>query len=254
MDRADTARQAVLRHHGDAPGLGAGQRRIGGDCADAGVAAAGAVGERAGSAAFRHRYGAFGGRAGIDFAEAVDRDQRADAVAGRQGGRNAADAARAAAGAGAISSAEATAGVAAAQRCVCRAGEVAIGWFRAPGLVAAVGEIEQYRCWHHRDARQAGADVEALARRCQQQHQFIGRRQPVDRPSGERETMDAFDQRRRVEGIGFAGAGAAAAHIDRHHHGLCRNDDGHAGVDTGVMGMSNGKAGHVREAICHAAL
>ena len=57
--------------------------------------------------------------------------------------------------------------------------------------------------------------------------------------------MDAFHQCRRVERIGLAGAGATTAHIDRHHHGMVGNNQGYPGVDERVMGVANGKPGHI---------
>ena len=47
----------------------------------------------------------------------------------------------------------------------------------------------------------------------------------------------------------FAGAGAAAADVDRGHRGLVENDGGDAGRDRGVVGVADADAGDIGEEI-----
>ena len=66
--------------------------------------------------------------------------------------------------------------------------------------------------------------------------------------------MDALDEGRGVKGIGFAGAGTAAAHIDGHDGGGIGNDKRYPGVYGNVMGVADAQAGNVGEAIGHGAV
>ena len=57
---------------------------------------------------------------------------------------------------------------------------------------------------------------------------------------------------RREQGA-LAGAGAAAAHVDRGNRGLIENDRGDAGGERGVVGVADADAGDIGEEIFHEA-
>ncbi len=52
-----------------------------------------------------------------------------------------------------------------------------------------------------------------------------------------------------VEQRAFAGAGAAAAHVDRRHRRLVEHDRGDAGRQRGIVGVTDADAGNIGEEI-----
>ena len=200
---------------------------------------------------FGHLHRAVTGRCiGINLAKTVGSDKRTDDVAIIQHPRDAADAARPAAGPCAEPGTDGP--VAVAPQLPGRrkglARQPAIGWVHAPRLVATIGDVEQDRSRYHRNRRQAVAHRQAPPGGGEQQRQLIAGRQPEHRTAGQRQPVGAFDQVDGVQCIRLARAGPAAAHVHRHHGGFAGQDQGNAGARHIAMGMADVYAGNRADA------
>ena len=134
-----------------------------------------------------------------------------------------------------------------ARRTRCGVAEIAIGREASPCLVAAVEQIEADRARNDRNDRLADSKAAALfgkpglyaARGVQPERRAAGERDGVDRLDG------AFGLEQRV----LAGAGPAAAHVDRGDRGRIENDRGDAGGERRVVGVADANAGNIGEEI-----
>ena len=185
--------------------------------------------------------------ADIDAAAGVDDDQRADrvSVTGDRGGR--AEPALQVDGRGA----EAATGGA---ECEClprlRGGavaEIAIERKAAPVLVAAVEQVEHRRAAHERHAN--AADLEAAPAFAQERLHARAGFQAKDRAAGEHHRIDPLDRAMRLEQVGVACGGRAAAHVDRGNRGLREDDGADAGGKTSVVGVPDENPRDVRDEV-----
>ena len=105
-----------------------------------------------------------------------------------------------------------------------------------PGAeVAAAAEIEQHNRGHDRyDLAGLGADGEAGAAFLEEAHHAARGVEAVGAASREHERVDALDEAPRVEQIGLARAGGAAAHLDARDCAVREEQDGRAGQELRV--------------------
>ena len=73
--------------------------------------------------------------------------------------------------------------------------------------------------------------------------------QPERRAAGERDGVDRLDGAFGLEEAVLAGAGPAAAHVDRGDRGGVENDRGDAGSERCVVGVADANAGNVGDEI-----
>src|SRR5215813_6796424 len=183
----------------------------------------------------------------IDAAAGIDGDERADRVpiAGHRGGR--ADAALEIDG----GRAEACPGGSERKRLPGLRGgavaEIPIRGKASPVLVAAVEQIEQHGAAHERHANVG--DREATPALAQESLSARTGVQAEGRAAGQHHGVDALGGAVRFEQIGFPRARRAAAHVDGGDRGLLEDDDGYAGGETRVVGVSDQNAGDVGDEI-----
>ena len=127
--------------------------------------------------------------------------------------------------------------------------EIAVGREAAPGLVAAVQQIEHDRAGHDRDHGAAHRKAAALFGE-PGLHAAAGL-EPERRAAGERDGVDPLHGVGEVEQRAFAGAGPAAAHVDRRHRRPVENDRRDAGGERRVIGVTDADAGDIGEKIFH---
>ena len=133
----------------------------------------------------------------------------------------------------------------------CGITEVAVGRKAAPGLVAAVQEIETDRAGHDRNHRAAYRKAAALFGE-PGLHPAAGLK-PERRAAGERDGVDPLHGVGEIEQRAFACTGPAAAHVDRRHGGFVENHRGDAGRQRGVVGMTDADARDIGEEVFHRA-
>jgi hypothetical protein len=125
--------------------------------------------------------------------------------------------------------------------------EIAVGRKASPILVAAVAEIEQHGPADQRNPNIA--DRKAAAALAQQGlHPGAG----VQAESGaarQHDRVDALDGAVRLEQVGLARAGRAAADIDRGDRGLLEDDGGRARHQARVVGVSDQHARDVGDEV-----
>ena len=78
-----------------------------------------------------------------------------------------------------------------------------------------------------------------------------GESSPKAEPPGQHHGVDRSHRAVRVEQVGFARAGRAAAHVDGRGRGLVEQDRGHAGGEAGVVGMADPDARDVGDEVSH---
>src|SRR5207237_401386 len=117
----------------------------------------------------------------------------------------------------------------------------------SPCLVAAVEQIETDRARYDRNNRLADSQAPPLfgepglhaARGVQSKR----------RAARERNTVDGLNRAFKLEKRFLAGAGAAAADVDRSYRGRIENDRGDAGGERRVVGVADADAGYVGEEV-----
>ena len=184
-------------------------------------------------------------------ADRIDDRERGnhDAIGGRR--RSRADAAleigrgRAHAGAGASE------GERAGGRSGCGIAEIAIGRKPAPGLVAAVQQIEADRAGH--DRNHGLADFKSAALLGQPGLHAARGVKAERRAAGERDRIDRLDGGVGLQQGVLARAGPAAAHVDRRHRRLVEDDRGDTRRQPGVIGVADADAGDIGEQVFQAA-
>ena len=265
MHRPDGAGEAVLGHHRHALGLRRRQDGVHRHAGDGGVAARGGglgeppvlrIGPQAGRAQAAELVADLEGRgpegppAGRDHrAPAVHRHQGAhrEAVLRDDGGR--ADAALERAGHRAVARPGRAEVELAVRRSHRRATELAVGRCLGPGLVAAVGQVEEDGGRDHRRGRHARAQLVAAAPRAHPADHAVGRGQAVDRAAGQHHGVHRLHQVLRRQRVGLPRAGGPAAHSHRADRPLVRQDDRHSGAHAHVLRLADLEPGHVRDQV-----
>ena len=125
--------------------------------------------------------------------------------------------------------------------------EIPIGGKASPVLVAAVEEIEQHGAAHERHANVP--DREATPALAQKSLNARASVQAEGRTAGQHHGVDALGGAVRFEQVGFPRARRAAAHVDGGDRGLLEDNDGYAGGETRVVGVSDQNAGDVGDEI-----
>jgi hypothetical protein len=124
-----------------------------------------------------------------------------------------------------------------------------------PDIGAANAQVEEHRRRNNRHARRSRVKADALIG--QRAHDAVGGGQPKGAAARQHHRMHLGHHAARIEQIGLAGSGRAAAHIHRAKRGPGAPDDGAAGASLQVGIMPDEDAGHVAEiviALGHAAL
>ena len=124
-----------------------------------------------------------------------------------------------------------------------------IGRDAAPFLVAAIDEIEHHRARHDRNQRIAhrkAAPVPGKPRL-----DAAAGFETEGRSARQRQRVDPLHGVGKIEQRAFADAGAAAAHVHRHHRRLIEHDRRDAGRQSGVIGMADAHAGNIGQTIFH---
>ena len=185
-----------------------------------------------------------------DAADRIDYRQRSDADAASRHRRCRTDAALEIRGGGAKPGADAAEREILSRRHGRGIAEIAVGREAAPGLVAAVEQIETDRAGHDRDQRAAYRKAAALfGQPCL--HPAAGL-QSERRAARQRDAVDLLHGVFEVEHRAFANAGTAAADVDRRHRGPVENDGGDAGRQRPVIGVADADAGNIGQEISHA--
>ncbi len=270
VDRAQGAREAVLRHDRHAFGLRLGQGGVGGDNGDIGVSWLGALhlqrqralGQSGGPAEAAEFAVALIGRgpemrgfADGRLADGVGRHQRADAetVLGHGAGR--AEAALE------IGKGRAMAGPETAEPEIQRGRiqgylrgllpQPPIGRLAPEVLVAAVDEVEQYGA--RNDRHELAGDLEAAARRTQGGLDAADRVEPESRAAGEDQRVDLLHRHVGFEQGGVAQARRAARNGERGRRRRVENQRRDSGGEFRVMGRADLDAGDIGDQVAHRA-
>ena len=265
MGRAQCLPHAIMGHDGEALGLRLRECRIGRDDGDGGVfrritLEADAQGIRG----LGHRpsepaelsvaleWGRPKMTAAADgpLAHDIHRDQRADEEAGGRYRAGGADTAlqvgcrRAEAGPGGTERE--------CLRCRLRGAQPhgPIGRRKAPGLVAAVEQVEQDRAG--RDRHPGVAHRKAAAEARQVRDDTAGRIEAVDGAARQHQRIDALDRHFRVEQGGIAHARRPASNRQRRDRGSIEDERGDARGDARILRVANRKAGDIGDEIEHA--
>ncbi len=127
--------------------------------------------------------------------------------------------------------------------------EIAVRGVAAPGLVAAVQKIEHDRAGHDRNSRAAHREAATLFRE-PGLHPAAGL-EPERRAARERDGVDPIHRISEVEQRALAGAGPAAAHVDRRHCRGIEDHRGDTGRQRGVIGVTDADAGNIGQEIFH---
>src|SRR5262249_20342440 len=125
--------------------------------------------------------------------------------------------------------------------------QIPIGGKASPVLVAAVEQVEQHGAAHERHANIP--DREATPAFAQKSLSARASVQAEGRAAGQHHGVDALGGAVRFEQVGFPCARRAAAHVDGGDRGLLEDDDGYAGSETRVVGVSDQNAGDVGDEI-----
>ncbi len=128
---------------------------------------------------------------------------------------------------------------------------------RSTGAIAGLGirahvapaETEVVEDSAHHDGHRPGAVHKADAPLLQVAHDAAGRVEAPGAAARQDDGVDRLDQRAGPQGVGLAGAGGAAAHVDAAHGPLLAEDDGAAGGGAPVRPVPDADAGHVGDGV-----